>query len=385
MLSHQLPVYSPLTLAAVARSLSGDDVRPALAAALRTDAWPQVTLTDSGTSALALALRESARIRDNLPCALPAYGCYDLASAAIAAGVRVRFYDIDPASLGPDQESLSDVLAGGSSAVVLVHPFGINVGSSSLTRSVHAASAILISDCAQADGLTIPPGEADFIVKSFGRGKGWTGGGGGALLASASMPIVQPLSCPSESVLAGARFAVKNGAQWLLGRPSLYALPSAIPSLGLGETAFKTPTHPQGLDPRSARLAIATVGSLERERALRRSNAIAYGALDLEGWGWRRPATVTDPSTGWLRYPILGIPRAIASREWRRLGIARGYPRALPDLPEARPIAEGSAQYPGAKEIAAQLWTLPTHSYVSEAWRNEIARWLQTHAPTSRP
>jgi hypothetical protein len=62
-----------------------------------------VLLTDSGTTALSLALKVTCQGRDAL---LPAYGCYDLATAAMGAGVRVRLYDVASTTLGPDAASL---------------------------------------------------------------------------------------------------------------------------------------------------------------------------------------------------------------------------------------------------------------------------------------
>ena len=65
----------------------------------------ELLLTDSGTSALALALQRAARERPG-PAALPAFCCYDIATAADVAGVPFVLYDVDPETLGPDPASL---------------------------------------------------------------------------------------------------------------------------------------------------------------------------------------------------------------------------------------------------------------------------------------
>ncbi|MDQ3520445.1 MAG: DegT/DnrJ/EryC1/StrS family aminotransferase, partial [Gemmatimonadota bacterium] len=67
-----------------------------------------VALTDSGTSALVLALRLAAGAGGTV--AFPGYACIDLAAAARFAGVRVRLYDVDPASLSPDLDSVRRTL-----------------------------------------------------------------------------------------------------------------------------------------------------------------------------------------------------------------------------------------------------------------------------------
>ncbi|HEU4990685.1 MAG TPA: hypothetical protein VFT41_12935, partial [Gemmatimonadaceae bacterium] len=93
------PAYSPLTASAwvhAATALaSGDDARPGLCDALaRAYAASHVVLLDSGTHALELALRLAARAAGGRPSvALPAYACYDVATAAVATGFDIQLYD----------------------------------------------------------------------------------------------------------------------------------------------------------------------------------------------------------------------------------------------------------------------------------------------------
>src|SRR5205814_4557558 len=79
-------------------------------------------LTDSGTSALILALR--ALVRPGGTIAYPGYSCIDLTSAAVGAGTRVRLYDVDPRTLSPDLESLKSALHRGVDAIVVAHLYG---------------------------------------------------------------------------------------------------------------------------------------------------------------------------------------------------------------------------------------------------------------------
>jgi hypothetical protein len=74
---------------------------------------------------------------------------------------------------------------------------------------------------------------------------------------------------------------------------------------------------------------------------------------------------------GYLRYPLLAQDgagaEAFAARA-ARAGAARSYPGALPDLPEAQPVAVSpGGDFPGARALAAGLVTLPTHGLVGEA------------------
>ena len=83
---------------------------------------------------------------------------------------------------------------------------------------------------------------------------------------------------------------------------------------------------------------------------------------------------------GYLRLPLRlggGCDALGASGRVRRLGIERSYPCTLGDLPAARARLVGAEQrWPGASILAAQLLTVPTHSLVSAAERDEIANIL---------
>ena len=115
---HQVPVRSPLSAAALlagARAAMGNGRSAAaverVTALLRGRYAPQaVLLTDGGTTALRAALVGALQDRPGAAVALPAFSCYDLATAAIGAGVPVVCYDIDPQSLAPDLASLRAAL-----------------------------------------------------------------------------------------------------------------------------------------------------------------------------------------------------------------------------------------------------------------------------------
>ena len=71
-----------------------------------------------------------------------------------------------------------------------------------------------------------------------------TGAGGGALLAisDAHLEALDDARRDLAAPRSGVRVLAMAKAQWMLGRPSLYALPSAIPGLHLGETIYH-PAH----------------------------------------------------------------------------------------------------------------------------------------------
>ena len=384
MWRRQLPVYSPLSFAAVMAAWGGGDPRSAVRDALvRTTGAKEVLLTDSGTSALALALRAAAARRSGLPCALPGYGCFDLITAAGTAGVGVVLYDVDPASLLPDMASLERALAHGVSSVVVVHHYGLPVPLPPVRAAAERTGALLIEDAAQAaggafDGVSLGAG-GDFGILSFGRGKGLTGGGGGALLARTADLIAEA----SAGLLPAAEsgnfaFGPKMLAQWALGRPSLYAIPSRIPFLRLGETVYREPQPTSSMRAASARVLRHTLPMLEQELALRSARAAELRARVVEGRGGRIISPRPGGRPAWLRLPVAGGRTDEAVRRGGALGCVPGYPLALTDLPAAQSRLVAPAVTPGSRELSARLWTAPVHSLLRDDDITRIAAWMES-------
>jgi len=398
VIRRQLPAYSPLALPEIARAAGAAIAAPARERerlrdylAGRFDAG-RVLLTASGTQALEVALRvaPSGGSAQRL-VALPAYSCYDLVTAAVGAQVRVLFYDVDPTSLTPDADDLSRVLRRGATAVVAANLFGFPIDWPAVRAQCAEAGAVLIEDAAQALGSSWGGVEGgafgDLTVLSFGRGKGWTGGGGGALL---SREEAGPLRSRLEAEVtraSGLAESSKAGAltfaQWLLGRPAVYGLLSSLPGTGLGETRYKEPSAVRDVPAfcaatvlRHARLAL---DALE----LRRRSARVWDDVIGSGGRWP-PVRGCEPlahgGCGFLRYPVLAGEPDQASRlaeAARAAGAERGYPIALPDLGSAGPVlvaSEGS--FPGARDLAGSLVTLPTHPLVRESDHERVRRAL---------
>lgn len=388
-LRHQLPAYSPIPGRALVRALSRSARAEATAAlqAVLADRYgaKRAVLCGSGTQALQLAL--SAVEGD---VALPAFTCYDVASAAIGAGVRVRLYDVDPATLSPDAASLEAALREGARAVVVAPLYGVPIRWAEVESLAAAHGALVIEDAAQGSGASwrgVPLGGLGAVsVISFGRGKGWTGGSGGALL-------LRDGSAAGSTALArggsGARTLLAAAAQWAIGRPAIYGIPVALPGLGLGETRYHAPAPPAALAEAVAALALATLAASDAEAAVRRENARALlDALD----GAPSASTIRIPSgavAGYIRLPVR-LPGGLASlpleQRALRLGAGRSYPTTLAELPELQASLTGGRQQPGARELVNGLLTLPTHSLVRGAERDELVRLVAATvaAPGSR-
>lgn len=375
-LKYQLPVHSPVTLAAIGHaalsSLQGTDQHPDLEALLRRSyRADSVTLCSSGTDALTRAIRGADVAHRNLAVVgLPAYSCYDLATAAVGAGAEIMLYDLDPATLGPDLDSVRRIVAAGVRTIVVAPLYGMPVEWDALESLARSAGVTLIEDAAQGHSATYHGRAlgtlADFSVLSFGRGKGWTAGRGGALLQRGDARIEFGSTTPAASNWSVLAACV---AQWLFGRPWSYGIPASIPRFALGETIYREPSPPCAMTRAGAALARLTFDDAVRAAAARTTSAHFFDAALPSNDQLRMVRPISGASPGYLRYPVRvrgGIAGLGAARDGRRLGIMSGYPTTLAQLAAVRARLSGPANLcPGATELARDLVTLPTHSLVT--------------------
>ena len=383
----QLPVSSPVTLPGLVHGLRGAlgaDASELLAAELQARyEVASVALCDSGTSALVVALR--AAVPAGGTVAFPSYSCVDLAAAARFTGVRVRLYDLHPTTLSADLESLEATLRRGADAVVAVHLYGYPADIPAMRRLAGAYGATLIEDAAQAAGSRLSGrlagGLGDLSILSFGRGKGTTGGRGGAVMATdpSWLPRLEPHLRPLDGANdSGWSDLTRTAAQWLLGRPMLYGLPAAVPGLRLGEMVYHPAHEPRGISRAAAALVRCAMRLDQEEVACRRRHAevLADAARHSVDVSPIHPITGAEP--GYLRYAVLadGQREPVPSH-----GIARGYPRALYEQVELHPQLVADEPEPlGGRQLRETLFTLPVHSLLTTRDLARLRRWLETPA-----
>ena len=391
-LRRQLPVYSPITAPALRRVAgrllrSADEVEARLSARLAQEYDAEaVQLFGSGTQALQVALRVALRRVEGSLVALPSFTCFDVGAAAVAVGARIVLYDIDPATLAPDLESLTRCLQGGARVVVVTPLYGCPVNWQVIEEVVGRFGALAIEDAAQGHGARWrmrPVGSMGVIsVLSFGRGKGWTGGSGGALLLRGNgsrqglEPQSREVTRPSEEL----RTLLLLTAQWMFGRPRVYGLPAGVPWLKLGETVYRDASSPRPITRCAATCLEALYAAAAREAEARRANAAAMLVALNGGRRLQAVRPVPDAVPGFLRLPVR-LPSGLAGfRNPKRalsLGIAPSYPSVLGAIPQVRARLEaGSRCWPGGEELSRNLFTAPTHSLLSLSERDELVQSL---------
>jgi perosamine synthetase len=376
------PPISPTALArasiesALPRPRAPHEARSLIAARFGSTS---VALTDSGTSALVLALRLVAGTGDVV--GFPGYACIDLASAARFAGVRVRVYDIDPATLSPDLASVELLLRSGVRALVVAHLFGYPADVPAVRRLGAARGVPVIEDAAQAAGASLAGKRlgslGDLSVLSFGRGKGLCAGGGGALLGFGEpwAPAVESIRLPNPG--RGWSGLAKTGVQWALGRPSVYALPSMLPWLHLGEMIYHEAHEPRALPIGSSALVRSALDLEPDDVAARRTVAQALTGAAATATQLAVTLPIPNAFPSYLRFAVRD-PGGLRDAS-RSLGVLRPYPKAVMEQDEMRPaLAQGEAETPGAVELARSLYTLPTHRFVSHRDLTALEQWLLT-------
>jgi dTDP-4-amino-4,6-dideoxygalactose transaminase len=336
-----------------------------------------IFLVSSGTAALVLVLKALAEGSTRRQVIIPAYSCYSVPAAVMAAGLQPVLCDIDRSDFGLDAGQLSRVIGPSTLAVVAQHLFGMPSAIDRIAEICRRGSIALVEDAAQAIGVTSngrwlgTVGDAGIF--SFGRGKHVTAGQGGMIATSSdriAADITRQMTRLEQAVSVRSLGQLAYiAAMAVLIRPWLYWMPAAVPMLKLGHTIFPN-------DIRVGRLGGMRAGLLRTwKRRLQASNRarLANAAVWMARLGGAGANAEPRP---YLRYPVLmrdadAAARLIGASRAKGLGISGGYPASLDALPQMRPFLDGR-EFPVARAVAARLVTLPTHHFVTERDRTAV-------------
>jgi dTDP-4-amino-4,6-dideoxygalactose transaminase len=377
------PAAAPLGLTDLWHGLAGamhpDRSVSALEDGIRREFHVRHVFTvSSGKAALLLTLRALKAGSSRRDVVIPAYTCFSVPAAVLAAGLRPVLCDIDASTFDFDHAQLARTLNRDTLCVVAHHLFGVPAAIDKIKALCAAQRIVLVEDAAQAMGAASSGRrlgtQGDVGIFSLGRGKNITCGSGGIIvtnskpLAHAIARLYRPLTAASRTSRLGdfARLAIMT----MFIRPWLYWIPAALPFLGLGRTVFP------------------------REIPLQRLSGLQAGLL----WNWRRrlagsnrarAATAayfnrhlslqraSDDAYPYLRLPIVAAnagekERLLALSQKRGLGLALAYPTPVNEIPEIRSAFDGQ-RFPTARTVSERLVTLPTHPLVSERDKGAIA------------
>lgn len=361
------PSGRPLGLRDLAAVLAPGDAPARLREALRQRLGvADVHLYDSGRAALRSALAAAARRSGRREVVLPAYTCFSVAAAAVAAGLRVRLVDVT-ATGALDADALARLPLAGVAALVVCNLFGAAEPIPTLGASLRAAGGIVVDDAAQALGASARDGLAgtrgDLGILSFGRGKPLSALGGGALVYTGA-PAGEPDPAPTPARRSGA--LLRALAYDAALSPFVFGWLAAVPALGIGETPFEPGFARGGISDAAAALALSVLQRFEAERSAREAEAERL-ASRIAAETCLAPLRPPPGTTG--SHPRLACLAPDAQRRDAAVealasvgaGASAMYPSALGAIPALRPHLEGPAELPGARDLASRLLTLPTH------------------------
>lgn len=387
------PVFSPIEPRAVAgaaaaalglRTPSRETIERELRSRFEAR---EIVLTDSGTSALVLALE--ATVTPGSIVAMPGYACIDLIAAAIRARVKVALYDVDPETLSPDLDSVRGVLASGAQALLIAPLYGYPVDMTSLEATATAHGVPLIEDAAQAAGATLSGKRVgafgETSVLSFGRGKGTTGGSGGALLLRGRdwSATADAMRAKLRERRRGVKDTVALAAQWMFARPSLYAIPSAVPMLKLGEMVYHPAGEPRALSAAASAVVPAALAIDAAEVRARRARAEGLMTACAESGRFTPIRPLDGARPGYLRLAIRDLTGHADPDP--QGGVIRGYPITLDEHAETRRILHRDTRLIGARELRDRLFTIPTHTRVGPADDARLRAWVASPALDGAP
>lgn len=333
----------------------------------------QCVFANSGRTLLYLLLeilkRKDRGIRDQV--VIPGYTCYSVAASVAKAELKIKVYDIDPATLQPDFNSLRKLNSGKTLAIIFQHLFGIPTPVDEFEEIAQKTGAPLIEDAAQALGGSIDNHHmgtiGDFSIFSFGRGKPLPLGGGGAIVGKNNDVLSEmQLKKPEKGYNQIAATATAH----LLSSPLFYWIPEILP-LGLGKTIFDPHFKVSAMQPAMQNLAENSMDIIDDLNTHRRYIAETYE----EAFDHKNIIPVSEESKPvYTRFPLMADLSQIP-KELKRLGVRRMYPKAIADEKTIKPyLTDQEVSTPGASKIASKLITLPTHKGITKKLAKEIAR-----------
>lgn len=335
----------------------------------------------SGTAALAAAIVavldavKKPKKSDAVEIILPAYGCPDLVSAVVFAGVKPVLVDLEADSPWLDLLSLESAITENTVAIVAVNLFGIVERWPQLRTIADKNNLVLIEDSAQyfPDINNQLDWQGDLVVLSFGRGKPVSLLGGGAVLTKKTSlyeclpkPGIIPVSL-GQRLLLELKIRTYNA----MISPVLYWLPQALPFLHLGETRYHPLLSIEAMDQVRLDLLASNIFRYQNDaEAGARCKKISSMVDSLDEVNNLPLVSNIEEKPRLLRYPLL-LENAYRDRVYNELkkaglGVSIMYPVSLPEIAGLDQVLNDKQYFNNAEVFASRLITLPTHSYVSD-------------------
>ncbi len=329
----------------------------------------EVLLTNSGTSALVLALRHQG-VQSGDEVIIASFNCPQVADAVLAAGGRPVLADSEPYAGALDPQSVRELISTRTRCIVLTHQFGLISNTFHEVIDIADAHGIAtIDDSAQALGARSGGRQAgqlcDTGVLSFGRTKPTSCFGGGALIlpSGARLPMLAtgpvPGAAGSAARVGYEQFTRSRSIQFQRALTRLVPLQPLQTDVARAlESRSRTAESPKPMHPGTARLLIRKLSHLDATMSARLAAAQRL-AQALEG------LPLTLPPVGVEEYSASCFSVRLAPQSRFELGeflSRRGFPTTwvhypLHRLPKYQQYATGA--YAGAEHLWPRNLILP--------------------------
>ena len=347
----------------------------------------------SGTAALAAAIL-AARVQNNKrqpEVIVPAYGCPDLVSAAIYAGVKPVLVDFEKNRPWYDLAMLEQAVTKNTVAIVGVNLFGLSERWSQLRKLADLHNSVLIEDSAQyfPGSDEQPEWQGDLVVFSFGRGKPVSLLGGGAVYCQDAKfkELLPEVEVHPENVKQQLVYNLKAKIYNALLSPYLYWLPLSLPFLHLGETRYHVLNDIEAMPAARHNLLATNIEYYQAESDVKERYK-HYSALFNELQSVKNLPQLCQQDQGsryrrLLRYPILLEPkqrlRIFTALQDAGFGASLMYPVYMPAILGLQEFfsAQPENKYPNAAAFAQRIVTFPMHANVSSKTIEQIGTLLK--------
>lgn len=311
---------------------------------------------------------------------VPSYTCYSVPAAVIRAGLRVRVLDIDSSSLSYRLDQLAGTDFSKVLAIVSANLYGIPNELPAIAAIARRHGVYFIDDAAQSLGATHggqPVGSfGDAGLFSLDKGKNITSMQGGILITGSDAIAAQLgrelITLPPPPARRTTTHVVQLLVYATLLRPWLYWIPSSLPFLRLGTTAYEIDYPMERYSPTLGAMALRLFRRLRWLTAERARVAARYrDRLDAQS-GLSAVQLPVGAYPAYLRYPVLATDSRqrlplLRSLQDAGLGATGSYPLSTLDIPEVAPFLDREhCRADSGRDVAGRIMTLPTHPYVHD-------------------
>lgn len=324
----------------------------------------------SGRAGLSLLLQSLYKLnpgRDEV--LIPAFTSFSVPAAVINAGLKVSLYDLAPATISPDCESLASAISDKTLCIIVCHLFGYPADLDAVIDIATERNIPIIDDAAQAMGAYYKGKPAGTFgtagLFSLSRGKNITAVDGGIVVTNDEALAMELATIPllSVGIKDSLILMLKAVVLSFILHPRFYWIPRCIPSLEIGVSQFAPHFILQRFTAFQAGIALRMLGRLDRINSGRKVVAEKITNLFSGNMAVQYIQAVPGGEPVFLRFPIIGS----LAEENLELGLVRSYPLPIHQVPGIEQYLSKSCEYPGAKLLAEHVLTLPTHCYVTNS------------------